>query len=112
MKQFLTLLLMTLVFSASAQQKANFKAAEKFSSANVTKMLKSTRVNPRWFKDSDKFWYTYTTTEGKRFYVVDPARKSRKLMFDNKNFAAQLSELTRTPWNHNDLNLKALKLGG
>eukprot|EP00657_Telonema_sp_P-1_P003023 TRINITY_DN17086_c0_g1_i1.p1 TRINITY_DN17086_c0_g1~~TRINITY_DN17086_c0_g1_i1.p1 ORF type:complete len:101 (-),score=30.89 TRINITY_DN17086_c0_g1_i1:79-381(-) len=30
--------------------------------------------------------------------------------FDNKEFAAQLSELTRKPWNHNDLDLKALKL--
>ncbi len=110
MKKLLSLLMMFCVFGMMAQQKANFKAAEKFSSANVTKMLKSTRVNPRWFKDSDKFWYTYTTTEGKRFYVVDPSKKSRSLMFDNKNFAAQLSELTRKPWNHNDLNLRALKL--
>ncbi len=110
MKKLLSLLMMFCVFGMMAQQKANFKAAEKFSAANVNKMLKSTRVNPRWFKDSDKFWYTYTTTEGKRFYVVDPSKKSRSLMFDNKNFAAQLSELTRKPWNHNDLNLRALKL--
>lgn len=110
MKKLLSLLMMLCVFSTMAQQKADFKAAEKFSSANVNKMLKSTRVNPQWFKDSDKFWYTYTTTEGKRFYVVDPSKKTRSLMFNNKDFAAQLSEMTRQPWNHNDLNLKALKL--
>lgn len=101
---------MLCVFGTMAQQKADFKAAEKFSASNVNKMLKSTRVNPRWFKDSDKFWYTYTTTEGKRFYVVDPAKKTRSLMFNNKDFASQLSEMTRQPWNHNDLNLKALEL--
>lgn len=110
MKKLLSLLMMLCVFGMMAQQKANFKAAEKFSSDNVNKMLKSTRVNPRWFKDSDKFWYTYTTTEGKRFYIVDPSKKSRTLMFNNKDFASQLSELTRKPWNHNDLDLKALKL--
>lgn len=110
MKKLLSLLMMCCIFGAMAQQKADFKAAEKFSASNVNKMLKSTRVTPRWFKDSDKFWYTYTTTEGKRFYVVDPSKKTRSLMFSNKDFTAQLSEMTRKPWNHNDLNLKALKL--
>ena len=110
MKKTLTLLMLLSIFTLQAQQKANFKAAEKFSSANLSKMLKSTRVNPRWFEKSDKFWYTYTTTEGKRFYIVDPAKKSKTLMFDNKDFAAQLSELTRKPWNHNDLNLSGLEL--
>ncbi len=93
-----------------AQHKANFKAAEKFKSSNIRKMLKSTRVNPQWFKDSDKFWYSYTTTSGKMFYVVDPAKKTKQLMFDNKDFTAQLTELTAQPWNHNDLDLKGLEL--
>jgi len=92
------------------QYQADFKAAEKFKSSNIRKMLKSTRVSPRWFKDADKFWYTYTTTNGKKFYVVDPARKSKQEMFDTKDFAAQLSELTSKPWNHNDLDLKGLDL--
>lgn len=109
-KTILFVLLALLALPGVAQHKANFKAAEKFKSTNIRKMLKSTRVNPRWFKDSDKFWYTYTTTQGKNFYVVDPAKKSKTAMFDNKDFAAQLSELTRKPWNHRDLDLKALKL--
>ena len=110
MKKILILLSLGLCFTAYAQEKANFKAAEKFSSRNLSKMLKSTRVNPQWFKDSDKFWYTYTTTNGKNYYVVDPAKRTKNLLFNNKDFAAQLSELTRKPWNHNELNLKALKL--
>ncbi|KYG80730.1 S9 family peptidase [Roseivirga echinicomitans] len=111
MKKILTLLLTFAVIQLSAQQhKADFKAAQKFSSSNLSKMLKSTRVSPQWFKDSDKFWYTYTTTSGKKFYVVDPVKKTKNQIFDNKDFAAQLSELTRKPWNHNDLDLKGLKL--
>ncbi|KYG73819.1 MULTISPECIES: S9 family peptidase [Roseivirga] len=106
----LILLLATCSLGFSQEHKADFKAAEKFKSSNIRKMLKSTRVSPRWFEDSDKFWYTYTTTSGKNFYIVDPAKKTRTLMFDNKDFAAQLSELTRKPWNFNDLDLKALEL--
>lgn len=111
MKRIYFLLLgLIMLAPVHAQQKANFKAAQKFKSSNIRKMLKSTRVNPQWFKDSDKFWYTYTTTDGKMFYVVDPAKKTKQLMFDNKDFTAQLTELTAEPWNHNDLDLKALKL--
>ncbi len=110
MKQSIIALLLLFSVSAVAQQKADFKAAEKFRSANVNKMLKSTRVNPQWFEDSDKFWYTYTTTSGKNYYVVDPTKKSRTLLFDNKDFAAKLSELTRKPWNFNELTLRGLKL--
>lgn len=106
----LILLLGVCSLGFSQEYQADFKAAEKFKSSNLRKMLKSTRVSPQWFKDSDKFWYTYTTTNGKNFYVVDPARKTRNLMFDNKDFAAQLSELTRKPWNFNDLDLKGLEL--
>ena len=112
MKKGILIILMALaILPAIAQQhKANFKAAEKFKSANISKMLKSTRVNPKWFKESDKFWYTYTTTEGKKFYVVDPAKKTKQLMFDNKDFTAQLTELTAQPWNHSNLDLKGLEL--
>lgn len=110
-KGLLTLLMALMILPAFAQEyKANFKAAEKFKSTNIRKMLKSTRVNPKWFKDSDKFWYTYTTTEGKKFYVVDPAKRSKEEMFDPKDFAAQMSELTSKPWNHRDLNLRGVKL--
>jgi len=109
-KIILLLVLGMFVSPAFSQHKANFKAAEKFKSTNIRKMLKSTRVNPRWFKDSDKFWYTYTTTEGKNFYLVDPAKKNKSLLFNNLDFAAQLSELTSKPWDHRNLNLKAWKL--
>lgn len=106
------LLVILAVFASPAfsQHKADFKAAQKFKATNIRKMMKTTRVNPRWLKDSDKFWYTYTTTEGKKFYMVDPGKKSKTMLFDNLDFAAQLSELTSKPWDHRNLNLKAWKL--
>ncbi|MEP1305293.1 MAG: DPP IV N-terminal domain-containing protein [Balneola sp.] len=111
MKQtvFLVICLM-LTNMATAQERADFKAAEKFSSSNISKMLKSTTVNPNWFYESDKFWYSYTTTSGKKFYVVDPDRKSKSLLFENMDFAAKLGEITRQPVNFKDLELKNLEL--
>ena len=104
------LILLFTAFISNAQQKANFKAAEKFSQANLSKMLKTTSVSPQWFEDSDKFWYTYTTTSGKNFYLVDPARRTKSKLFDNLEFSAKLSDLTRSPVNHNDLDLDELEL--
>ena len=48
--RILTLLFIS--FFAEAQHKANFKAAEKFSQENLSKMLKSTKIN---FLKSSKF---------------------------------------------------------
>ena len=106
--RILTLLLIS--FFAEAQHKANFKAAEKFSQENLSKMLKSTSVSPRWFKDSDRFWYSYTTTSGKNFYMVDPSKRTKTKLFDNLDFSAKLSELTSRPVNHNELKLDELEL--
>ena len=106
--RILTLLLIS--FFAEAQHKANFKAAEKFSQDNLSKMLKSTSVSPKWFKDSDRFWYSYTTTSGKNFYMVDPSKRTKTKLFDNLDFSAKLSELTSRPVNHNELKLDELEL--
>ena len=104
------LILLFTAFISNAQHKANFKAAEKFSQANLSKMLKTTSVSPQWFEDSDKFWYSYTTTSGKNFYLVDPAKRTKSKLFDNLEFSAKLSDLTRRPVNHNNLKLEELDL--
>ena len=84
------LFLILVSYSSNAQKRANFKAAEKFSQKNLSKMLKSTSVSPEWFKESDKFWYSYTTTSGKNFYLVDPTKRSKSKLFDNLEFASKL----------------------
>ena len=104
------LILLLITFISHAQQKANFKAAEKFSQSNLSKMLKSKSVSPQWFEESDRFWYSYTTTTGKNFYIVDPAKRTKRKLFDTLEFSAKLSDLTRRPVNHNELDLDELEL--
>ena len=50
--------------------KANYQLAARFSSKKLEKMIFSTTVDPHWLKKSNRFWYTYETTEGKKWYIV------------------------------------------
>ena len=49
---------------------ANYELAERFSPKKVAKMVFSTKVQPNYFKNSNKFWYSYTTSEGIQYYIV------------------------------------------
>ena len=56
---------------AGFAQKANYKEAERFMRGNAEKLVGSTKVSPRFLKESDKFWYSYKTGDGTRYYFVD-----------------------------------------
>ena len=99
---------------AYAQQtpvtKANYELAERFSSKKVGNMVFSTTVHPRWFKNSDKFWYNYTTGEGIRYYIVDPAAGTKKEIWDMADLASRISEITKDPFDAQHLPMSGLKL--
>ncbi len=90
-------------------QKADFKAAEKFRDDNLTPKYGDLSVNAHWIAGSDVFWYSYKTSAGKNFYIVDASAKSKKLMFDSKFMAAELRKLTLHPYNDLDLPINNLK---
>ena len=89
--------------------KANYAQAAKFSPDRLKKMVFSLDVNPHWLKESDRFWYMYKTTEGVFYYLVDPARKSKTLLFDNAKMAADMSRLTGDPFDAQHLFIENLK---
>jgi len=103
-KRLQTLLLL-LVFGLSGAiaqnepvQEANYRAAEMFSPSKIKKMVFSTSVSPNWLKTGDKFWYSYKTTEGKFYYIVDLDKQMKKPLFDNDEMAAMLTEITKDPY--------------
>ncbi len=110
MKKF-TLLFAFMCFSVAifAQNtpitKANYQLAERFSAKKLEKMVHSLNVNPRWLKSGDKFWYSYKTSNGTSWWIVDPARKTKQALFDNANMAEQLTLITKDP-----INAQAIKL--
>ena len=112
-----TLILLAVIFSVSfafAQNtpvtKANYELAARFSPKKVGKMVFSTSVNPRWFKNSDKFWYNWQTTEGTFYYIADPATGSKKQLFDNVKLAAQLTEIVKDPFDAQNIPIQNIRL--
>ena len=92
MKKILFLFLLYFATTVVFGQKADFRAAAKFNSSNLKKMVGSTSVNPVWLKDSDKFWYSYKTGDGRFYWFVDPAKKTRKPLFDNYYMASEINQ--------------------
>ncbi len=104
---FIFLMLLTPVISYG--QKANFELADKFTTDKMDKMVGSLSVNANWLKDKDQFWYQYETSEGKDWYMVDAARKTKRQLFDKEFMASSLNEIFKRPFNAKDLPLKGFK---
>ncbi|PKP40957.1 MAG: S9 family peptidase [Bacteroidetes bacterium HGW-Bacteroidetes-10] len=112
-----TLLLMVILLAGAAGMaqnkpvtKANYELAARFSPKKVGKMVFSTSVSPRWFKNTDKFWYTWQTNEGTFYYIADPATASKKLVFDNAKLAAQLTEIVKDPFDAQNIPIQNIRL--
>lgn len=90
--------------------KANYELAERFSAKKVNNMVFSTTVSPRWFLNSDKFWYSYKTSAGTKYYIVDPVAKTKREIWDMGELASRISEITHDPFDALHLPIQNLKL--
>jgi dipeptidyl aminopeptidase/acylaminoacyl peptidase len=88
---------------------ANYHLASRFAPYKLNRLIYSTTTNPHWIKGSDRFWYEWETSEGKSFYLVDPAQGTKTLIFDNDRIAAELTRLTKDPWDGKHLPIRSIK---
>ena len=72
--------------------------AERFTAGKLENMLFSTTVDPHWFKSGEKFWDNYKTSEGTRWYIVDPVARKRTELFNHDKLAAELTEIMKDPF--------------
>jgi dipeptidyl-peptidase 4 len=96
-------------FSQSTSQKANYDLAARFSSKKLDKLVFSTNVDPHWLKKSDRFWYVYETPSGKNWYIVDPVKNEKKVMFDNAKLAAAITRIVKDPFDAQHLEIDSLR---
>ncbi len=119
-KKIIFILILSISFSATKAQETgkdltptpNYRAAAKFSPKNLGKLVHSTSVRPNWLKSGNRFWYQYKTTEGSKYYIVDPDNKTKKELFDNDKMAQWLTEMTKDPYDGQHLprfNFKFVK---
>jgi len=91
---------------------ANFELAARFAPYKVSDLVHSLRVTPRWIEDTDRFWYEWETSEGRHFYLVDPGQGTKTEIFDNDRIAAELTRITRDPWDAQHLPIRAIRFTG
>jgi dipeptidyl aminopeptidase/acylaminoacyl peptidase len=87
----------------------NFDLGSRWTSSKVSKLVFDTSVTPRWLQGGGRFWYAYQTREGRRFYLVDPVKKGKGPLFDHAKMAAQLTSITRQPYDAQHLPFQTLK---
>ena len=114
MKLLASLLLSILITTGLNAQhapkvKANYQLAARFSPNKLKRMVFSTRVDPHWLKNSNRFWYSYEKSEGKTYYIVDPLKSTKTALFDNERMAADMSRLTGDPYDAKHLDMEKLE---
>lgn len=115
MKKTFALIIAALVlsFGAMAQTpvtEANYELAERFSPKKMNRMVYSTTLRPNWFANSNKFWYTWRTSEGTQYYIVDPVAKTKTAIFDMDKLAMKLTEITHDPLDAQHIPIQKLEL--
>ncbi|MER3464857.1 MAG: S9 family peptidase [Chitinophagaceae bacterium] len=93
----------------NACHKANYQAASRSSPKKLEKLVFTTQVDPHWLKKSDRFWYVYETPSGKKWYIVDPAKAEKRVLFDNEKLAAQLTSIVKDPMDAQHLNIDSMR---
>ena len=112
-KIILSLSCLLVIFSSVAQQsayKGNYELAARFSPDKLKKMIFSTSVDAHWMKKSDRFWYEYETSQGKKWLLVDPVRRTKTPLFDSDKLAAELTRAVKDPFDGQHLKLDNMKL--
>src|SRR3970040_510048 len=87
----------------------NYELAAQWTSQKVSRLVFDTTVAPRWLEKSDRSWYAFQTREGRRFSLVDPAKKTKAPLFDHVKMAATLTTLTGIPYDAQHLPFASVR---
>jgi hypothetical protein len=89
--------------------KPNYDLASQWVSAKIGKLIFDTSVAPHWLEFSDRFWYTFENPAGRKWWMVDPVKKSRTPLWDNAKMAVRLTQILRTPYDAQHLPISQIK---
>ena len=89
---------------------ANWQLANRFASYKMSDLSYSTSVSPVWIEGTDdNFWYSYETSAGREFILVDPAAGTKAPIFDNDRIAAELTRITKDPYDGQHLPITSIR---
>ncbi|RSK44217.1 S9 family peptidase [Hymenobacter perfusus] len=98
--------------SATAQQRPvltaqDYARAERFLGYNTSALVDGSAGQPTWLSN-DRFWYRVLTARGSEYVLVDPARKTRTVAFDQARLAAALSSASGKTYEASRLPIRGL----
>ncbi len=79
---------------ATALTAADYARAERYLSRNTVPLMTGTASRATWLADG-RFWYRTMTESGRRFVVVDPAKRARSVTTDSAALMPARRELPR-----------------
>lgn len=88
----------------------NYALAERFSAKRVGQMVFSTTVKPEWFRNGNRFLYTWKTSDGTNYYIAEPATGAVKPVFDMEKLAMQITEIVKDPFEARHLPIRNLSI--
>jgi dipeptidyl aminopeptidase/acylaminoacyl peptidase len=88
---------------------ANYELAARFAPYKLDDLAYDTRVRPQWIEGSEAFWYEYETADGSRYWIVRPDEGTQREIFDRERLAAELTRITRDPWDAKHLPIEKIR---
>jgi dipeptidyl-peptidase 4 len=95
--------------ATSTRPKANYELAAQWTRQKVGKLIFDTAVTPRWLDSGDRFWYSLENTKGRKFWMVDPVKKTKTNVFDPVKMASQLTTATGLPYDSQHLPITTIR---
>ncbi|NRA97622.1 MAG: DPP IV N-terminal domain-containing protein, partial [Planctomycetes bacterium] len=90
--------------------RANWELADKYTSSFLRQFTYSTSVRPSWIGKTDRLWYSYKTSAGTTYWLVDAKARTKTPLFDHSRMAALVSEATGEAQTAKALSLSGLKV--
>lgn len=76
---------------------ANWPQARKFTREFVDQHVQTANVVPVFIGKTDQFWYAVRTTDGTKYWRVDPEKRTKTPLFDHAKLISALSEQAQKP---------------
>ena len=94
-------------FHSLCQEYVNWNVAEKYTADSLSGHYRSS-LSATWIPDTHHFYYAIEKKGMRRFYLVDATKGKKKLLFDNKRLAEDISRLTQTKYTPEELKIYRL----
>jgi dipeptidyl aminopeptidase/acylaminoacyl peptidase len=94
-KHLIAIAALSASLAAGAQKdsltRQDYEHAASFLGFGTESLVYRTALRPNWI-EGEKFWYSINTEKGTEFFLVDPAKKTKTVAFDQTKLGALLSK--------------------